>query len=285
MQIGSLARWKKRDAPIWEGELFTVSVEGEGRDVILLHGLAASPECWDETKEHLGRAVRLHKVHMRGFAGLAPTAFRDPMNFLKPMADALAGYIRSQGLGPVAVAGHSMGGIVSLILARDHADVVERLMVVDVPAFFSVLINPFASPGMMSHFAQHSRHSYIDKSKADLLSDLRRTSEKLVTDPVQIERLVRWGVASDRRTTADVMAEVMVTDLRGDLQRIKAPVDVIYTWDRVSPMSKLGADQVYASAYAGLANGRRQRIDDARHFVMFDQPALFYGAVQSWLAR
>jgi pimeloyl-ACP methyl ester carboxylesterase len=81
------------------------------------------------------------------------------------------------------------------------------------------------------------------------------------------------------------MAEVMVTDLRGDLQRIQAPVDVIYAWDKVSPASKMGLDQVYASAYAGLAQGRRLRIDDARHYVMFDQPAAFYGAVNAWLAR
>ena len=37
--------------------------------------------------------------------------------------------------------------------------------------------------------------------------------------------------------------------------------------------------------YAGLAQGRRVRIDDARHYVMLDQPAEFYGAVSDWLAR
>ncbi len=285
MQLGSLARWLKRDAPVWEGEMFTVAVEGEGRDVVFVHGLAASPECWEEAGERLGPGVRTHRIHLRGFAGLAPSAFRDPMNFLKPAADALAAYIRTQGLGPAAVAGHSMGGIVALILARDHADSVDRLMVVDVPAFFSVLINPFATPGSMAPLAQHSRRTYIEKSKLDLQGELRRATEKLVRDPARVERIVRWGLTSDRRTTADVMAEVMVTDLRGDLQRIMAPVDVIYAWDRASPMSKMGADQVYASAYAGLRAGRRQRIDEARHYVMFDQPAAFYGAVQSWLAR
>ena len=85
--------------------------------------------------------------------------------------------------------------------------------------------------------------------------------------------------------TADVMAEVMVTDLRGDLRQIQAPVDVVYAWDKVSPASKMGLDQVYASAYAGLAQGRLHRIDEARHYVMLDQPDAFYGAVNGWLAR
>lgn len=285
MQLGSLSRWLKRDAPVWEGELFNAHVEGAGRDVVFLHGLAASPECWEEAEARIGGKIRAHMIHMRGFSGLAPSGFRSPMNFLKSMADALAGYIRTQCDGPVAVVGHSMGGIVSLMLARDHADVVDRLMVVDVPAFFSVLINPFASPSAMSPLAQHARHSYIEKSKSELQVELRRTSEKLVRDPAVLERIVRWGMMSDRRTTADVMAEVMVTDLRGDLQRIEAPVDVIYAWDGASTATRMGLDQVFNASYSGLRQGRRVRIDDARHYVMFDQPAAFYGAVETWLAR
>jgi pimeloyl-ACP methyl ester carboxylesterase len=284
MQLGSLSRWLKRSAPTWEGEMFTVSVHGAGRDVVFLHGLASSPECWEEAEERLP-GVRAHLLHMRGFAGLAPSAFRSPMDFLKPMADALAGYIRMQGLGPVPVVGHSMGGLVSLILARDHADVVERLVVVDVPAFFSVLINPFATSTSMAPLAQHSRRNYMEKTKADLQHELRRTGERLVTGLGNLERIVRWGLASDRRTTADVMAEVMVTDLRGDLQRIVRRVDVIYAWDRSSPASRLGMDQAYASSYAGLSQGQRLRIDDARHYVMLDQPAVFYDAIGAWLAR
>ena len=137
----------------------------------------------------------------------------------------------------------------------------------------------------MAPLAQHSRRAYFDKSNGQHQDDIRRASEKLVTDPDVLERVVRWGLTSDRRTTADVMAEVMVTDLRGDLQNIKAPVDVIYAWDKVSPASKMGLDQVYASSYSGLTQGRRRRIDDARHYVMFDQPAAFYGEMKAWLAR
>mgnify|MGYP000846841770 FL=1 len=285
MQLGSLSRWLKKDAPVFEGQLFNVSIHGRGKDVIFIHGLAASPECWEEAGEFLGPDVRCHLLHMRGFSGLPACGFREPMNFLKPMADAIAAYVRTLKSGPVAVVGHSMGGIVSLILARDHADVVERLMVVDVPAFFSVLINPFATPGSIAGIAQHTRRSYAAKSKSQLQDELRSSTPRLVSDPDMVERIVKWGTTSDLATTADVMAEVMVTDLRGDLSRIEAPVDVIYAWDTGSSGSKLGIDQVYTSSYAGLVNGRKLRIDNARHYVMLDQPDVFYGAVRDWLAR
>jgi pimeloyl-ACP methyl ester carboxylesterase len=286
MQIGSIARWMKGDAPaVWEGEHFTVEVHGprDGRNIIFVHGLAASPECWDAAEDHLS-GTRSHILHMRGFAGLPPSGFREPMNFLKPMADALAGYIRTLKVGPVAVVGHSMGGIVTLILARDHADVVDRLMIVDVPAFFSVLINPFATVGAMAHLAEHSRRSYFEKSGKAMEEDMRRSAEKLVTGRDDLVRVIGWGLTSDRATTADVMAEVMVTDLRQDMHRIEAPVDIIYAWDKTNHMSRMGVDQVYSSSYAGLRQGRKQRIDEARHYVMLDQPDIFYSMVREWLA-
>jgi pimeloyl-ACP methyl ester carboxylesterase len=283
MQLGSIARWLRRDARHWEGEHFTVAAQGRGRDVILVHGLAASPECWEEAEQHLGEA-RLHFLHMRGFAGLAPSSLRKPGDFLKPVADALAVYIRSLRSGPVAVVGHSMGGIVSLILARDHPDVVDRLMVVDVPAFFSVLISPFATPKSIASLAEASRRSHVEKTVKTLEEDLRRATQKLVGDRKHLERIVRWGILSDRATTADVMAEVMVTDLRGDLPRIQAPVEVVYAWDRNSHATRVAVDQVYAASYSGLVNSRRLRIDQARHYVMFDQPEVFYHAVRDWLA-
>jgi pimeloyl-ACP methyl ester carboxylesterase len=113
------------------------------------------------------------------------------------------------------------------------------------------------------------------------------TAESIIvpTGPENLARIVRWGVASDRAVTSDVMAEVMVTDLRNDMHRIEAPVDVIYAWDQTNHSSRMGLDQVYSSSYGGLRNGRKQRIDDARHYVMFDQPEIFYSAVREWLAR
>ncbi len=285
MQLGSFARWMKGETSTREAELFSATVEGQGKDLVLIHGLAASPETWEGVRARPGIDARAHYIHMRGFAGSPATPFRAAGDFLKPMADSIAYHIRAQGRGPAAVAGHSMGGLVALMVARDHPDVVDRLMVVDVPAFFSVLINPFATASSISHFAEISRRRYIERSRGGLEDDLRRANERLVGDPDNVERVTRWGLASDHETVADVMAEVMTTDLRGDLSQIEAPVDVVYAWDRSGSSSKGGLDQIYASSYAGLAQGRWTRIDNARHYVMFDQTELFYTAMCDWLGR
>lgn len=285
MRLASFARWLKGEPRDWQGQLFHATAEGRGRDVVFLHGLAASPECWEGAPEYLQNDIRAHMIHMRGFAGSSPALVRTPGDFLKPMADELADYIRGQGKGPMAVIGHSMGGLVSLILMRDHPDVVARAMVVDVPAFFSALISPFATASGMSSLADASRRRYMERTAVALEDELRRATEKLVGDPDLRDRVTRWGLDSDRATTADVMAEVMVTDLRADLARVDTPVDILYAWEKSGHSTRMGLDQVYASSYAALPRKRLQRIDQARHYVMLDQPQAFYEAVAEWLAR
>ena len=69
------------------------------------------------------------------------------------------------------------------------------------------------------------------------------------------------------------------------MAKIEAPVDVIYAWDKAGHATKVGLDQVYGSSYSGLKHVKRLRIDQARHYVMLDQPEAFYHAVRDWMAR
>jgi pimeloyl-ACP methyl ester carboxylesterase len=286
MQLSNLARLFKRAPRSYDGGLFTSEIIGRGAtDVLLVHGLAASPETWEQAAERLGPAYRLHLVHMRGFAGEIASAGRQPQNFLHPLAEELAAYLRIHAKGPAAVAGHSMGGIASLILARDHPGLVDRLMVVDVPAFFSVLITPFATGSSIAPFANMARRRYVENDPKRFEAELRRATDSLVQHPIARERVVHWGLLSDRAQTADVMAEVMTTDLRGDLRGVTAPTDIIYAWSRSGHATRAGLDQTYAAAYSNLQRRRLLRIDDARHYVMFDQPDIFYQAMNDWLGR
>lgn len=283
MQLGAaLARLFGRGERTYEGETFRAHAEGKGADALYIHGLAASPACWEHAASYFDDQ-RLHTAHIRGFAGEAAPSGRRPGNFLKPFVDELAVYLRAHAQGRASIVGHSMGGIAALMLARDHPELVDRLVIVDVPAFFSVLITPFATGSAMAGLAEMSRRQYLDSDDKSFEEHLRRTAQTLVRDPFMLERVVHWGLLSDRRMTADVMAEVMVTDLRGDLRRIDCPTLVIYGWDKASAATRAGLDQVYASSYSGLKGHRRLRIDDARHYVMLDQPAVFYRAVREWI--
>jgi pimeloyl-ACP methyl ester carboxylesterase len=56
-----------RAAAMAEGKRFTVQIEGEGPDIILIPGLASSRAVWEMTVASLAGCYRVHSVQVRGF--------------------------------------------------------------------------------------------------------------------------------------------------------------------------------------------------------------------------
>lgn len=84
--------------------------------------------------------------------------------------------------------------------------------------------------------------------------------------------LVAAGINSDRKTMADAMYELMVTDLRPELGRIKVPVEVVYAYDSHYGIEASQVDAMFRNAYASTPNISFRRIDGSFHFIMLDQP-------------
>lgn len=94
--------------------------------LVLLHGLASSPRCWQRTLPAVER--RHHVLLVDLFAG-ATRRFG-----LQHSARELALRLRDLGAGPAVLVGHSMGGLVALHLAAEAPELVASLVLVDVPA-------------------------------------------------------------------------------------------------------------------------------------------------------
>ena len=77
----------------------------------------------------------------------------------------------------------------------------------------------------------------------------------------------------------------MTTDLRPELGRIQAPVEVVYAYDPLYGIPAASVDATFANAYAGTRGISFKRIDGSFHFVMLDQPQAFAEAVVDFLGR
>ena len=75
----------------------------------------------------------------------------------------------------------------------------------------------------------------------------------------------------------------MITDLRPELGRIRAPIEVVYAYDALFGVPAASVDAMYRKAYASASDIHFTRIDDSFHFVMLDQPERFSSAVESFL--
>ena len=253
-------------------------------DVILIPGLSSSPRLWQATVDHLGQNYRIHRIHVQGFAGAAPKANAEgPV--AAPVAEEIARYIREHDLKQPAVIGHSMGGTMGMMLSARHPDLVGKLMVVDMIPFVGAMFGP---PGTTAESVipvadqVHARQSTYSQE------DYAAAATEVITGMINTEA-ARPGPLSDTLKTdikvaANAYRELIVTDLRPELSKITAPVEVLYVKFNDARMTNEITDLIYQGSFATLPSAKLKRIDGSAHFIMFDQAEIFYSEVDAFLS-
>jgi pimeloyl-ACP methyl ester carboxylesterase len=261
---------------------FTVEVKGQGPDVILIPGLASSAAVWDNTVKQLQGRYRLHVVQVAGFAG-APVGANAEGPVIQPMVEALDGYVKSAHLKSPAVIGHSMGGLMGLMLARQHPEDVGRLMVVDSLPFYPVVFSPTATVETVKPQAAALRDMAVKAAPEAWAAGETRTMTRLVKSPDGLKAATAAAIASDPSVTGRALYDDLTTDLRGEIAAIKIPTVMLYPWDAATGAPQAAFDALYTQAYAPMSSATVKRIDGSLHFIMLDQPAAFAAEVDSFL--
>ncbi len=248
-----------------------VTVRGEGRPVIMVPGLASSPAVFDELCARLQPGVQCLMVALPGFAGARPASHPA---FLEAMRDQLLAFARSRGFGRVSVVGHSLGGVLALMMAVRSDASIDRLAILDAVPFLPAIDGSSPGPGEARAAAARARDATLAASPAEAEAQARAAFPHLVHDPARVETLVEWSRRSDRATVAQAMAELMTTDLRPALWRITRPTLVLGAWAGLAPMgvTRDVAAARFAAQYAKLAGVRIAFSDTAWHFLMWDDP-------------
>lgn len=264
---------------------FSVNVEGNGPDVIMIPGLASSSEVWRVEADKLKAHYRLHLVQVAGFAGKPAGANADGRIIL-PLVEELANYIRVNKLQHPAVVGHSLGGLLGLMLADKHPELVGKLMIVDSLPFYGMLFGPTATVANVEPRAAAIRDSIIGLTQASYAASEPKTMEGLVKSKgPEAQAAIAAASASDHVVVARAMYEDFITDLRPDLFNIKTPIVMLYPFDPATGATQAMFDALYQGAYAPLPNKRLVRIDNSFHFIQIDQPDVFDTEVQAFLKQ
>ena len=104
-------------------------IEGEGRPLIILHGLFGMSDNWlTHAKKYAELGFEVHVLDQRNH-GQSPHSSDFSYQL---MADDLLEYMDDHGIGEARIIGHSMGGKVAMLFACQYPDRVERLIVVDI---------------------------------------------------------------------------------------------------------------------------------------------------------
>lgn len=256
-------------------EHISVVVMGQGPDVILIPGLSSPRAVWDGVAPDLAKTHRVHLVQVNGFAGDDPRA-NIRAGILDGIVADLDAYVATAKLKAPAVIGHSMGGLVGLMLAKAHPTDLSRLMVVDALPFVGAIFAPGATVAMVEPRAKAMRDrmaaSYGQPANA---AAAEGTANSLATMPEARTKVRAWMLAADPRVAGQAMYEDMTTDLRPDVAAIATPITAVYP---------TAGDALYRSAYGKAPKVTYVPVADTAHFVMLDQPAVFARTLDAFLA-
>lgn len=247
----------------------SVTVRGSGPDVILIPGLTNGRSLWNGTVAAVP-GYRYHLVQVAGFAG-DPARGNAQGRVVASLVEEIARYIADQKLVRPAIIGHSMGGIIAMMIGARYPARAGKLMAVD------ILPQPAGGFG----FAGLQVGGLADAIFGSLMStpNGRRTLDNLIA------RFGGSGVASSRSDSAVVAyatRELANTDLTPELPKIRAPLTVVYAVPNV-PQDAAAIDRLYRLGYARANGARLRRVTGATHMVMYSQPQRFYAEVRAFL--
>ncbi|HYZ47827.1 MAG TPA: alpha/beta hydrolase, partial [Sphingomonas sp.] len=220
----------------FQSDRISVTTEGTGPDVVLVHGLASSPRVWKGTVERVP-GYRYHLVQIAGMGAMPPGGNAQGA-VIAPVAEEIARYIREEKLRQPALIGHSMGGTIALMIAARHPDEVGKLMVVDMHPFVGLMFGgPTATADSVRPIADAMRARSAKATPEERLQERERSIVSMINTESERAGPIEDAKASNPDTVANAFSELIVTDLRPELGSIKATTTVLYITPKGAPFT------------------------------------------------
>lgn len=260
-----------------------------GRPLILVPGLSSGSWAWRGTIVRFMKDHAIYAVTLAGFDGVpAPS---QKTGLLDLADDSLLKLIRTHHIDKPVLVGHSLGGTLAIRFAEEHVALLSGVVAVDgLPVF------PLLSASQREASAQQMR-SMIGRVSAGAFAAQQRHFMTTI-GVVNGEEAKRYAAFS-ARSTPDAMyeyaAEDLEVDLRPQLKDITVPLLEISPYykpdyERYAKLNKrpfATQDQkadYYRQLLKGAPHAKVITIDGARHFVMLDQPHVFYSELERFLS-
>jgi pimeloyl-ACP methyl ester carboxylesterase len=252
---------------------------GQGAPLLLLHGLASSSRYWQPHFATLGQSYRVIAPDLLGF-GRSPKPF-DGAYSVEQHITALCAAVEPRFKRPVTLIGHSMGSLLALHLAVSRPDLVERLILVSLPAIGDCAWGHHPDGGHRSlhHFAVHTtpgrllfsagQHA-IQPLGAMVYPSLRRDIPRgAAEDSLRASWTAYWR--SLEAVVYGTNVDELFAAVRGPLTVIHGARDLVVP---VGPVRELAATR---------PDVRYIEIPDAGHNPCYTHEAAFYATLDETL--
>jgi pimeloyl-ACP methyl ester carboxylesterase len=267
-------------------EWFGAATKSDCPAILFIHGLGDAASVWRDVAAALAAKLRVLSVDLRGH-GDSSWAL-DGNYKAEAMASDIASLLRVLGLGPVTVAGHSLGGAVALRLASLNLFEIRNLILADFglasdPAnmahILKVLRDAHCSYPSLGAYASSLAERY-PLASADLLDWIARdTTVQLSSGDLRLKYDATILTRREQKSAAEANLETMESwDL---LARLRCPVLVL----RGVASSVLSVRVAERMVREILHQGMLCEIPAAGHSIHIDNPQAVKDSMQTFLGK
>ena len=271
----SAATFKSHD-----GAVLHYDVIGKGKPVVLLSGGPGfSPDYLRPIAKKLGDRYQFVLLHQRG-TGKSKDA--GDLLFVNLIGD-LESLRKELGQEKLTLAGHSFGGILSMMYAREHPDRVAALALINSGgptlksvAKFNANLESRISPEEKKIVAEWTGKVEEQRSKA-VFEITKAKAAAYFADRAKAKLLIDDLTEESFRDEMfwAIVPQMMNLDIREGLDKVKAPVLVLH--GKQDPLET--AEEVHET----FPGSRLELLDNAGHFPWLEQPETFYRALDDFL--
>ena len=265
--------------------------KGKGETILLLHGSffgePFSSDCsanWSRNFEGLSQFAHVIAVDRLG-QGYTDNPKRIEDYTMKAVSRHVVDFIKTLGLGPVHLAGHSRGGYVACRTTLDYPDVVKTCIIID-----SGTLAPGTTP-MHEIMAGAPKPGLTKESQRWVLQRYSHTHEHI--DDEWLDALTAVAATPKYKEAAVVVEK---SDYAADLQREKVETfNLIQTrgmgkptlviWSQNDPTAVIERGQLLFKAIAEKEPRAEMHVfNKSGHFVYREHPEEFNALLKSWVS-
>ncbi|MBL1279529.1 MAG: alpha/beta fold hydrolase [Fluviicola sp.] len=245
---------------------------GEGRPMIILHGLFGYSDNWQTHGKKLAEYYRVILVDLRNHGH---SDWSDDISY-QLMADDVFEICQELKLEEIHLVGHSMGGKVAMQFAKDHEELLEKLVIVDIG---------------FKEYPMHHEHILAGIHAVDLPKiTARRQAEKQMSEFIDnmgvkqfLLKNLYWkekGKLAWRMNVAVLEREMPAILAKINLEEIAVPTLLIR-----GELSNYILDEDFESIEAHFIDVEIKTIKNAGHWIHAEQPDEFLDTLLAFCLR
>ncbi|MBI3405393.1 MAG: alpha/beta hydrolase [Acidobacteria bacterium] len=258
--------------------------KGNGQAVVLVHGSLVTMHSWDAQIAALSKKYHVISYSRRYHTPNPQFITGDPPYTVQNQEADLIEFLKALRLGPVHLVGHSYGGVLAALVAKDHPELVRSMILIE-PGTYSLLPLNEATMAISSEMteafkeAANAFQSGDDKKGIVALMNLVfRPDGSWDSIPEIHQKEMLANVTSLKASLqAGVPAPKMTCD---DVKKIKAPA-LLMNGEKTAPEFRMIVDEFQRC----LPKSKRVTIAGANHGLVFTAAEKVNRALMEFLAK